>query len=85
MTNYFYGRYSSLLIEYLSCFKIFIVIYNAANEIMESQGILILKAQKLLTCFPKGFNQFRLPIEMYEKAHFMVPSSATKPLEKNSC
>ena len=45
--------------------------------------MLILKAQKLLTCFfPKVFNQFRLPKEIYEQAHFMAYSPATKPLEK---
>lgn len=57
-----------------------IIIYIAANEIMGSKSMLILKAQKLLTCFfPKGFNQFRLPKEIANKhiSHGIFTSNKT--------
>lgn len=70
----------SLLVEYLSCFKISIITHDAANGIMGLKGMLILKAQKLPTCFPKGLNQFRLPTEIYEQA----PSPTPIPLEETN-
>lgn len=74
----------SLLVEYLSCFKISIMTYDAANGIMGLKGMLILKAQKLPTCFPKGLNQFRLPTEIHEQAHFRAPSPTPTPLEETN-
>lgn len=84
MSTFCYGKYSSLLVEYLSCFKISIIIYDAANGIMGLKGMLILKAQKLPTCFPKGLNQFRPPTEIYEQAHFRAPSPTPTPLEETN-
>lgn len=84
MTIYCYGKYNSLLVEYISCFNISIIIHNAANGIMGLKGMLILKAQKLLTCFSKGLNQFRLLTEIYEQAHFMAIFATNTIKEKTN-
>lgn len=57
---------AQFIVEYLSCFKISISMYNAANGIMGLKGMLSLKTQKLLTCFLKGLNQLRMQIDIYE-------------------
>ena len=49
------------------------------------QSYVNFNGKKMLTYFPKDLNQFRLPTEIHEQAHFMAPSPATTSVEKTPC